>query len=103
MPANDPLNDPLSDDHLIKARGTGDLDSLQRKVWRACRAAEQLMFEDHASKKQILKAIYALTAASAEYRRVTEAADFDKRIAALEAAAERYAQTPNLSYGGDGR
>ena len=61
----------------------GDTASLRRVLWQAIREVEGVIEDANADTK--LKAVSALSTVSGVYLKCTEAHDFEKRLAALEA------------------
>lgn len=72
--------------HLVKARKTGDVSDLRKIVWRAVRAAEQMMFQENATPELVFKAIYAISQIGNTYMKVLEVDELEERVAALEEA-----------------
>lgn len=86
MAEKDGVND---DEALSKSlrrwRKTGDLDDLRMRVWRAVRAAEQVMYDPKSTRAEVLKAVYAVSNVSGQYLKVLEADEVLERIERLEA------------------
>lgn len=72
---------------LPKRVRPGDLTALQRKVWRALQASEQLL--EHEDPQTRLRAVHATSQAAACYRAIYSDAELESRIVALEQRAEK--------------
>jgi hypothetical protein len=66
----------------------GDLADLQRVLWRTIVEVESLLDTRPPSHELVLKSAHALAQLAGAYRAVTETADLEARIEALERAAE---------------
>lgn len=69
-----------------RPRKPGDLPALQRVLWWAILRAEQVLHQDEASAELRLRAIHALSQASATYANLCKTSDLEQRIAVLEKA-----------------
>jgi hypothetical protein len=67
----------------------GDLGELRRVLWRTIIEVEALLDTRPPSNDLVLKSAHALAQLAGAYRAVTESADLEARIVALEGAAER--------------
>lgn len=70
-----------------RRRAAGSLDDARRVLWSALTAAETIL--DDATEQRdaptVLKAVHALTQATAAYARVVEAGELEARLAEVEA------------------
>jgi hypothetical protein len=71
----------------------GNLDDLRRVLWQVILEVEALLDTRPPSHELVLKSAHALSQLAASYRAVTETADLEQRIQALEHAAERNGQS----------
>src|SRR5262245_18122798 len=71
---------------LKRPRKPGDLAALQRSLWWAILQAEEFLAGGETTLEQRLRAIHALSQASAVYANLLKTSDLEQRIAALEAA-----------------
>jgi hypothetical protein len=67
----------------------GNLDDLRRVLWQMILEVESLLATRPPSSELVLKSAHALAQLAGAYRAVTETADLEARIVALEGAAER--------------
>jgi hypothetical protein len=67
----------------------GNLDDLRRVLWRTIMEVETLLDARPPSNDLVLKSAHALAQLAGAYRAVTETADLEARIVALEIDAER--------------
>jgi hypothetical protein len=67
-----------------RRRKAGDIATLRRVLWASILASEQLLIDNDPDRR--LRAVHALTQASATYARLTETSDLENRIVALEQA-----------------
>ena len=67
----------------------GDLGELRRVLWRTIIEVEALLDARPPSSELVLKSAHALAQLAGAYRAVTETADLEARIVALEIDAER--------------
>jgi hypothetical protein len=76
----------MSRKRRIKA---GNLADLQRVLWRTVVEVESLLDTRPPSNDLTLRAAHALAQLAGAYRALSDSIDLEKRIEALEAAAER--------------
>jgi hypothetical protein len=67
----------------------GNLDDLRRVLWRTIMEVEALLDTRPPANDLVLKSAHALAQLAGAYRAVTETADLEARIVALEIDAER--------------
>jgi hypothetical protein len=67
----------------------GNLDDLRRVLWRTIMEVETLLDTRPPANDLVLKSAHALAQLAGAYRAVTETADLEARIVALEIDAER--------------
>jgi hypothetical protein len=67
----------------------GNLDDLRRVLWRTIMEVEALLDTRPPSSELVLKSAHALAQLAGAYRAITETADLEARIVALEIDAER--------------
>jgi hypothetical protein len=67
----------------------GNLDDLRRVLWRSILEVETLLDTRPPANDLVLRSAHALAQLAGAYRAVTETADLEARIVALEGAAER--------------
>jgi hypothetical protein len=67
----------------------GNLDDLRRVLWQVILEVESLLETRPPSSELVLKSAHALAQLAGAYRAVTETADLEARIVALEIDAER--------------
>lgn len=79
-----------------RRRTAGSIDDARRVLWRAMQAAETILddAEDSRDAPTVLKAVHALTQATAAYARVVEAGELEARLAELEAAVAAAPPSP---------
>ena len=63
----------------------GDVHEVRRRLWNAIVAASAIADDPNADESLRLRGVHGVTQASQAYMRVLEAADFEARLAALEA------------------
>ena len=68
----------------------GDMNTARALLWRALQAAEGVLLDaaDVNDAPTVLKAVHALTQATAAYARVVEAGELEARLSELEAAMQ---------------
>ncbi len=71
------------------------MDAARSLLWRALQSAEAVLLDaaEESDGTTVLKAVHALTQATAAYARVVEAGELENRLSELEAAMEA---NPNL-------
>ena len=67
----DVLKQPIKSP-LVKPRKAGDVEELRRIMWRAVRAAEQMMYLEAVTPEMVFKSVYALAQAGGAYMKVLE-------------------------------
>jgi hypothetical protein len=67
----------------------GNLDDLRRVLWRTILEVETLLDTRPPANDLVLRSAHALAQLAGAYRAVTETADLEARIVALEIDAER--------------
>lgn len=80
IPALDrPIGAPIR-----RVRRSGSVADAQRMLWRAIRAADDLLGLPDASPSLVLRVLHGLTQATAVYVRLADSEDLSGRLAALE-------------------
>lgn len=69
---------------LRKAAKAGTLDAARLTLWNALAAAEDVLFDGAAEAAVRLRAVHAVTQASAAYVKLVEACELEARLGALE-------------------
>lgn len=80
---------------LRRVRKPGDVATLQRKLWQAVIAAEDLLLKDGVLFEEQIRAIHALTQAAQAYGNLLQKSDFAERMKAIEERLEQQ-QPSNL-------
>ena len=79
-------------EQLRKWRRTDDVEGLRRRVYRALRTAEVIMYHPDTDTDKRLKAVTVLQQTARTYLKVLEADELEERIEALEKAEEERQQ-----------
>lgn len=72
-----------------RIRKVGDLGDARRKLWQAITAAEDVLLDHETDAQTLLRAVHALTQATAAYTRLVEVNELEARIEALEQRMEK--------------
>ena len=75
---------------LRRWRKVGEVEDMRRRVWRALRAAEQVMYDEASTRKEVLKAATVVQQTARTYLKIVEADELEERLEAVERYLEEH-------------